>query len=203
MTPRKQPLEVLRDDGIELGPAMRALSTRHRAVVYSLFDCGGNRTEAMRRNGYGRGDSYKAKKNLNSEASRFFSDRRIRAAIREQCEAQLAFIEPELLANITSIANNKREKTADRLRALSMIWDRSRPIESKHTIAVEHHVTNDERDVQHFLAMKKIGAPPDAFLRRFGANGMARVEALVAAEEARRRQLDGLVIDADCEAVDA
>jgi hypothetical protein len=47
--------------------------------------------------------------------------------------------------------------------------------------------------------MKRIGAPPDAFIRRFGANGIARVEALVAAEEARRRQLEGPIIDAQLE----
>ena len=142
-------------------------------------------------------------KNLNSHASKFFSDRRVRAAIREECANRLEYLEPEILEAVRSIANNAKFKPADRLRALSLIWDRCRPIESKHKIEVEHHITNDERDVQHFLAMKKIGAPPEAFLRRFGANGMARVEALVAAEEARRRQLDGPMIDAECEAVDA
>jgi hypothetical protein len=186
------------DSDIEIGPAMRALSARHRQAVIELFNTGGNRTAALRRCGYGG-----SPKNLNSHASKFFSDRRVRAAIREECAARLEYLEPEIIEAVRTIANNTKFKPADRLRALGLLWDRSRPIESKHTIAVEHHVTNDERDVQHYLAMKKIGAPTDAFLRRFGPNGMARVEALVAAEEARRRQLDGQVIDADCEAVDA
>jgi hypothetical protein len=186
------------DSEIEIGPAMRALSVRHRQAVIELFNTGGNRTEALRRCGYGGKPD-----NLNSHASKFFSDRRVRAAIREECLARLEYLEPEILEAVRTIANNTKIKPADRLRALGLLWDRSRPVESKHKIEVEHHVTNDERDVQHYLAMKKIGAPPDAFLRRFGANGMARVEALVAAEEARRRQLDGQVIDVDCEAVDA
>jgi hypothetical protein len=187
---------------IESGPCMRALSARHQMAVRALFEFGGNRTAALRACGYGAGDSIRQKRNLNSEASKFFADRRIRAAIREECAARLEYIEPELLANVTSIANSKREKAADRLRALAMLWDRSRSIEGKHHISVEHSITNDERDIAHFVAMKRIGAPPDAF-RRFGANGLARVEALVAAEEARRRQLDGPVIDAECEAVHA
>jgi hypothetical protein len=198
-TARKQSLEILPDDaGIEMGPAMRALIPRHRQAVHALFEFGGNRTAALRACGYGGKPD-----NLNSHASRFFADRRIRAAIREECAARLEYLEPEILEAVRTIAHDKKVKPADQLRALSLLWDRSRPIESKHTIAVEHHVTNDERDVQHYLAMRRIGAPPDAFLRRFGANGMARVEALVAAEEARRRQLDGPVIDADCEEVHA
>jgi hypothetical protein len=191
------------DRDIESGPAMRALSARHQMAVRALFEFGGNRTAALRACGYGAGDSDKQKRNLNAEASRFFADRRIRAAIREECAAHLENIEPELIASISTIASDKGEKAADRLRALSMLWDRSRPVESKHKIEVEHVVTNNERDIQHYLAMRKIGAPPDAFLHRFGANGIARVEALVAAEEARRSQLDSQVIDADCEAVDA
>jgi hypothetical protein len=191
------------DRDIEAGPCMRALSQRHQMAVRALFEFGGNRTAALRSLGYCQGVGDKKQHNLQAQASRFFADRRIRAAVREECAARLEYIEPELIASISTIASDKGEKAADRLRALSMLWDRSRPVESKHKIEVEHVVTNNERDIQHYLAMRKIGAPQDAFLRRFGPNGIARVEALVAAEETRRRQLDGPMIDAEYEAVDA
>jgi hypothetical protein len=46
---------------------------------------------------------------------------------------------------------------------------------------------------------EEFGAPEDAFLRRFGPAGVARVEALVAAEAARRRQMEGRIIEAQLE----
>jgi hypothetical protein len=192
-TARKQSLEILPDEvGIETGPAMRALSPRHRQAVIELFNTGGNRTEALRRCGYGGKPD-----NLNSHASKFFSDRRVRAAIREQCEAKLQYIEPELLEAVAAMARDEKVKSADRLRALAMLWDRSRPVESKHQIEITHTVSDDERDVAHFRALQRIGAPEEAFQRRFGSNGLERVKLLVLAEDSRQRQLDGRVIDAE------
>jgi hypothetical protein len=185
------------DEDFEIGPAMKALSSRHRDAVRALFDNNGNRTAALRQCGYGG-----SPKNLNSHASKFFSDRRIRAAIKEECLSRIDICEPELIALTMKMAKDKKTRPADRLRAIAMCWDRSNPVMTRHKLEVEHHLSSDERDVQHYLALKKIGAPADAFLRRFGANGIARVEALVLAEDARRRQLDGgETIEGECEEV--
>jgi hypothetical protein len=62
-------------------------------------------------------------------------------------------------------------------------------------------MTDDERDIRHWRALKKLSAPESAFLARFGANGMARVAALVLAEEARLREIEAPVIEAEYEAV--
>jgi hypothetical protein len=201
--PRARRKNDLLDD-VEIGPAMRALCPRHREAVRMLFELKGNRVAVFRALGYGNPQGPNYRRNIHAESSRFFSDKRVRAAIREEITARLDSGEVEILEGVRDIALNTEIKATDRLRALGMMWDRSRPVETKHRIEVEHSVTNDERDVQHFVAMKRIGAPQDAFLRRFGANGIVRVEALVAAEEARRRQLDGPIIDVQREdAVDA
>jgi hypothetical protein len=198
MQPQPDPRSLL--DGVEMGPAMRALIPRHREAVRQLFETRGDRTAALINCGYGGERKNPAwRHNVQCEASRFFADKRIRAAIAEECRARLEYIEPEVLESVRSIANSTKEKAADRLKALGMLWDRSRPVESTHHIEVTHTQTNDERDISHFLAMKRIGAPEDAFIRRFGVAGIARVEALVAAEEARRRQMEGPIIEAQLE----
>ena len=56
-------------------------------------------------------------------------------------------------------------------------------------------------DIPPFIqgALRSLGAPHDAFLARFGPNGLARVEALIAAEDAKRREIEGATIDAEYE----
>jgi hypothetical protein len=182
----KRALRRADEPEVELGSAMRALSPRWRVAVHALFETKGNRSAAARAAGYGG-----TARNLASYASRMFSDPRVRAAVKEECAKRIDISEPELLEATLTIVRDKKEKAADRLRATAMIWDRANPVMSKHRIEVEHHLTTDERDIQHYLALKKLGAPHDAFLRRFGPHGIARVEGLVLAEEARRRQIEG------------
>jgi len=180
-SPRRQ------DPTPELGPAMRVLPPQWRRAVDALFDVDGDRSKALRLAGYqGKPES------IHVMASRIFSEDRVRLAIKEECLRRIDASEPELISVVRRILHDSNEKAADRLRAASMLWDRANPVMTKHKIEVEHHLTEDERDVQHFHAMRKLGAPHDAFLARFGPNGIARVEALVAAEEATRKQIEGV-----------
>jgi hypothetical protein len=187
----------------EMGPAMRALPPRWREAVTALFATSGDRTKALRLCGY-KADN---KKSLYVQACRLFADDRVRAAIREEAAKQIDIAEPEMLGTTLGILRDRAEKASDRLRAVSMIWDRSNPVISKHKLEVEHHITDAERDVRHWHALKKIGAPPEAFLARFGPNGLPRVEALVLAEEAQRRGINGHAeantIEADYEEIAA
>ncbi len=105
-------------------------------------------------------------------ASRIFADDRVRAAIREEAARNIDIAEPEMLAQTMSIIRNVNERAADRLAAIRMVWDRANPVISEHKLEVEHHLTNDERDMQHYRALKRLGAPPDAFLARFGVHGI-------------------------------
>ncbi len=181
----------------EYGPAMRVLHPPWQRCVLALFDTQGDQTKALRIAGYeGKPES------LRVMASRIFHDDRVRAAVKEECAKRIDLSEPELLAVTRSILTDIGEKAADRLRAVGMIWDRANPVITKHKIEVEHHISEDERDIQHYLALQKLGAPPQAFLDRFGPNGLARVEALVAAEQAKRQQIEGDVIEAEYEVIE-
>jgi len=85
-----------------------------------------------------------------------------------------------------------------------MLWSRSNPVLTKHKIEVTHTLTNEERDIQHYRALKRIGAPQDAFIARFGTNGLARVEAMIAAEDEKQRKIAadaGATIDGEFEEV--
>jgi phage terminase small subunit len=178
----------------ELGPAMRILPLRWQRAVVALFLTGGNRTQALRRAGYTAPD-----KSTWVTASRVFADPRVRAAVKEVAAQQIDIAEPELLATTLAIMRDQNEPARDRLRAVAMVWDRANPVINKTQIDVAHHLSTDERDVQHYRALQKLGAPEQAFLDRFGHAGLARVQAMAAAEEAKQRQIEGGsgVIDAD------
>lgn len=179
-----------RDPEPSWGPAMRALPEKWRLAVQHLFQTKGNQTEALRLAGY-----VATPKSMKVMASRIFGDDRVRAAVREEAGRQIDVIEPELLAILREIMTSPAEKAADRLRAVGMIWERARPVVTHHRVEVEHHLSDDERDMQHWHALKRLGAPAEAFLQRFGPNGVARVEALVLAEEARRREIEAPTIE--------
>lgn len=181
-----------RDPEPEYGPAMRAISPKWRLAVEALFATRGDMTKAIELAGY-RG----TRESLKVMASRIFADNRVRMAVKEVCNQRLDISEPEVLMATLEIAHNPGEKAADRLRALGMIWDRANPIMSKHKIEVEHHLSTDDRDIQHYRALQKIGAPRDAFLARFGPNGLSRVEAMIAAEDAKHREIEGPTIDVE------
>src|SRR5262245_19404463 len=180
----------------ELGPAIRVLPRRWQNAVLAIFATRGDRTAALRLAGY------KDSPGLKGFAHRVFSDDRVRAALAEECRRHIDATEPEVMAIVGEIMANPAEKASDRLRAAAMLWDRSRPVETKLKVYVEHHRTHDERDMLHYRALQRIGAPPEAFLARFGANGHPRIEAMAAAEEAKTKRIEGeTIIDAEYEEV--
>jgi hypothetical protein len=108
--------------------------------------------------------------------------------------------EPELIAVTFEILRDTAQDPKARLSAARLLWDRARPITTQHKIAVEHHVSSDQLDEQHYRALQRIGAPESAFLARFGFNGLSRVRALVAAEDRKQKQIadQSGAIDGDC-----
>lgn len=192
----------------EWGPAMRALHPLWQKAVVALFLTGGNRTAAIKAAGY----RCTTPKSFNAMASKLFADARVKAAIAEECLSRLAVDGPEMLSIVAGIARNTEAKDADRLAATRIFLDRSLPVQTTHTVKVEHHLTVDETDIQHYRALQKLGAPQQAFLDRFGVNGLPRVEAMIAAEAHKQKQLadqagvidlvDAGVIEGEWEAID-
>jgi len=161
-----------------------------------LFVAKGNQTKAIELAGYeGKPES------LRVTAHRIFTQDSVRAAIAEQMRSRIDISEPEVFEIVASIMRDPKAKEADRLRASAMLWDRSNPVMTRHEIVVSHQMSDEERDIRHWLALKKIGSPQSAFLARFGPNGIARVEAMVRAEEAKRRELEAGTINVEYEEV--
>jgi phage terminase small subunit len=173
---------------IEFGPCMRALKPQQQKAVLALFQTEGNRTKAMAIAGY----STNSHKSLKSHASAFFRNERVRAAVREVAEHEIAIAEPELLALTWRIARDVGTAPRDRLRAIGMVWDRTNPVLHKHEVKVGVHLTAEEIDSQHYRALQKLNAPEQAFLDRFGINGLQRVKEVVAIEDARQRRKDAI-----------
>ena len=181
----------------ELGPAMRALHPRWQRAVTALFATNGDRSKALRLAGYkGTPDSMRVM------AHRIFADDRVRAGIREEANKYIDVAEPEMIGTTMSILRDVGERAADRLAAVRMIWDRSNPVVSKHKLEVEHHLTNDERDVTHYRALKEIGAPPDAFVARFRAAWYRARRSPHLGRNSKLREIEGDTIDADYELVE-
>jgi hypothetical protein len=189
---KRKALPKKRDPEPVLGPAMRAIHPKWQKFVEALFLTRGDQSKALRLAGY-----VGTTESIAVMACRIHGDERVTRAIREEAYRRINGSEPELLGVVQQILHDTNEKASDRLRAAGMLWDRANPVVHKHQVAVEHHLTDDERDIQHYLALKKLGAPQDAFLARFGPNGLGRVEAMIAAEEAKVRQLEAPTIDAD------
>jgi hypothetical protein len=189
--------DLSRDPVPERGPAMAALPPKWQNCVDALFLTNGDQTKSIVIAGYkGKPESLKVM------AHRIFHDDRVRVAIREECAKRIDVSEPELMAQTFGILRNVGENARDRLAAIAMVWNRANPILHKTKIEVEHVLTDDERDIRHYRALQKIGAPQTAFLSRFGPNGLARVEALILAEEAKQREIEGPMIEAEYEAVE-
>jgi hypothetical protein len=169
----------------EIGPAMRSLPERWRRAVEALFITKGDMTAAWRMAG-----SMAGPKGCKVIAGRVFHDPRVVAAVREEVARRIGVIEPKLLGILDEIMLSPKEKAADRLRAIGMVWERSRPAVMHHKIEVEAHLNDDQRDMAHYVAMKQFNMPAEAFVQRFGPNGLARVEAMVLAEEARQRAVE-------------
>ena len=120
-------------------------------------------------------------------AWKVFADPRVKAAVLEECANRLATDAPEMLALVAGIARNTEARDADRLSAARIYLDRGLPLTTTHRVEVEHHLSVDQTDMEHYRAMQKMGVPQSAFLDRFGANGLPRVQAMIAAEEVKQK----------------
>ena len=190
------------DPAPEFAPAMRALPPRWQKAVMALFATGGNQSRAYLLAGFvGKNDSPSspASSAVRANSTRLFVDPRIRAAIREYAICQIDISEPEVMHTVLEIMRNANERGADRLKAAAMIWDRAAPVVNKLKVDVEHHLSVNDLDIKHYRALQRLGAPRQAFIDRFGANGLARVEALVVADDLRQKQIEGPTIDAEYE----
>jgi hypothetical protein len=75
----------------------------------------------------------------------------------------------------------------DHARAVMGLLDRVDPVATKHSIDVTHRTIDpDQEALEEMRAARKLGATRDKLLELYGANGLDRLEALEAVDNARR-----------------
>jgi phage terminase small subunit len=173
----------------QLGPAMRALpNDQQRAFVefYLIGRAGyGAATHAARRAGYGKPASKPSI--LATIASRLMRDERIVAAIAEESRKIIRAGAPEAVTALLNMIRNPEHK--DHSRAVGMVLDRVDPITSHQHIEVLHkHVDAEVEALEELRALRTLGTAREKLLELFGGNGLARLEAAEAADNARRAQ---------------
>ena len=168
----------------ELGPAMKALNERHREFVRHLVTGPvghGRLTRAYKLAGY---KSAKAS-TLSKEAHALSRDERVIAAIAEELKKVLRIGHPEIVAAAFNLVRSPEHR--DHGRAVFGLLDRLDPVQTKHSIDVTHRTIDpDQEALEEMRAARKLGATRAKLLELYGANGLDRLEALEAVDNARR-----------------
>jgi len=184
----------------ELGPAMKALPNhRWRAFVefYLLEKPGhGAQTAAARRAGFGTDRTKPI--NMARMASRLMADERMQAAIAEEARKLLRGGAPEAAKALLALVRNPEHK--DHARGISMVLARTDPEITRHDMHVTHKIVDpDVEALEELRALRMLGTTHAKLLEIFGHNGLDRIEALEAADTARRvdhaKVIEGEVID--------
>lgn len=125
-------------EGIEYGPAMRALANdKQRAFVCALFEAprkDGRIIFAARAAGYGTPES--TNKSLSVIGSRLNTSDKIQAAIIEESQRRGRALAPAAIQTLEKLLASPDHR--DHARSIAMVLDRSDPLQTTHTVKVEH-----------------------------------------------------------------
>jgi phage terminase small subunit len=169
----------------ELGPAMKALNERQREFVRYLVTEKpgyGALTRAYRKAGYGKNSKPAT---LSKEAHHISRDERIIAAVAEESRKVIRIGHPEAASALLNMIRDPGHR--DHARAVMGLLDRVDPVATKHSIDVTHRTIDpDQEALEEMRAARKLGATRDKLLELYGANGLDRLEALEAVDNARR-----------------
>jgi phage terminase small subunit len=190
-----------KDDWPQLGQAMNALPNnkwRNFVEFYILEGPGhGSQTNAARRAGFGKPTTkplYMAR-----IASRLMADPRMQAAIAEEARKIVRGGAPEAAKALLNLIRNPEHR--DHGRAIAMLLARTDPETVRHDVSVTHVVIDEDEEArQELAALRALGTTREKLLELFGVNGLARIEALEAADTARRAA-NAKVIDGDFVAI--
>ena len=135
---KRRPAPVLEPIEAEDGPEMKALpSDRHRAFVRALYQVKpghGMYVRAAKLAGFGSPSS--TPQSMATIASRLKSDARVIAAISEEDQKHIRGAAPRALRALDRLVDSPNHK--DHARGIAMVLDRAHPLETNHTVKVEH-----------------------------------------------------------------
>ncbi len=122
-------------------------------------------------------------------------DEQIQAAIIEASRKVLRGMAPGAVRAVHNLINDPAHK--DHARALDMVLSRSDPITTHQVVDVTHrHVDAEQEALEELRALRTLGVSREIMIAQFGGNGLARLEAAEAADNARRAQ-DAKVIEGE------
>jgi hypothetical protein len=181
----------------QLGPAMRALpSDRWRDFVfyYLTGEPGhGSQANAARKAGFGKPNS--TPQVMAQLAYQVMCDERMQAAIAEQSKKIIRACAPEASQALLAMIRDPAHK--DHMRAVMALMDRVDPVTTNQNIHVTHrHIDPVAEEIEELRALRQLGTSREKLLELFGGNGLARLEALEAADSAKRAE-SAKVIDAE------
>jgi hypothetical protein len=73
----------------------------------------------------------------------------------------------------------------DHIRGISMILDRTAPLQQHHVVDVHHHVDHDAEALAHLKMLKGLAVPRAKLEEVFGFSCLSRYERLLELEEAK------------------
>ncbi len=92
---------------------------------------------------------------------------------------------PEVVAAVFNLIRSPQHR--DHGRAVMGLLDRLDPVQTKHSIDVTHRTIDpDQEALEELRAARKLGATREKLLELYGANGLDRLEAREAIDNARR-----------------
>ncbi len=107
---------------------------------------------------------------------------------------------PEAVKALHSMIRNPEHP--GHVRAVGMSLDRSDPITTRQEISVTHKTIDmDQEGIEELRALRKLGVSREKMVETFGGNGLARLEALEAADTLKRANeakiIEGEVIEVE------
>jgi len=145
-------------DGTEWGPCMKALaSDKHRMFVLALYQIKpgyGANVKAAKMAGFGTETS--SAKSWSVIASRLAHDEKILAAIHEEDQKRIRASAPRAIRALHNLIEDPTAK--DHARGIAMVLDRVHPVETQHTVKVEHEASHGMRATAEFARIMELAA---------------------------------------------
>ena len=190
---------VARQEWGQFGPAMKALPNDKWRDAVKYYITGkpgyGAQTHAAYRAGFGK--PHTTPLVMAHIASRLFSDERVVAAIAEESRKIIRVGAPEAVAALLNLIRNPEHK--DHARAIAIVLDRTDPVTTHQHIDVTHRNVDPQQEaIEELRALRQLGTTREKLLELFGGNGLARIEALEAADTVQRAN-NAKVIDGEVE----
>jgi phage terminase small subunit len=182
--------------GAEWGPAMKALSDRHKAFVLALYQIKpgyGAHVKAAKLAGFG--TSRSSPKSWSVIASLLAHDEKILAALHEEDQRRIRASAPRAIRALQHLIEDPEHR--DHARGIGMVLDRVHPAETRHTVDVVHHVDHDAEAIAQLRMLKSLDVPRAKLEEVFGFTGLSRYERLLELEDAKKqpRLIEGTAVE--------